>query len=284
LRVTRAKCGPTTSLTEYFANFTPRLIGGDEDGGTTLIHSLPPRDCTEPGCSESFDPDYIETRWPKTLQINPDTGGTQPQLDITRAFTVSDETGVSITYELVGTVSFDAERRHYTSKFLIGDTSFNYDDLARRGSLVPAGPAELICIPDRHAVMWTYNRTSTADTVREPAYFATCIHVNHSRPLGNSTKSYQPMTMLSLSFPLFVLHRQTPHLRTPLLHQTPPEAHICLPPSLWMNHLLQRMRVHHSLNCHLQTIGALVAGKLRPGVTGSFDAQNANLATISLAY
>ncbi|KAJ7825298.1 hypothetical protein B0H14DRAFT_3726915 [Mycena olivaceomarginata] len=45
-----------------------------------------------------------------------------------------------------------------------GDTSFNYDDLARRGSLVPAGPAELICIPDRHAVMWTYNRTSTADT------------------------------------------------------------------------------------------------------------------------
>ena len=107
-----------------------------EEGGTTLVHSLPAPLCTHPGCTDIFQPDFIETRWPKILQVNPDTGA-HPRLTITPAFTVSDRAGNSVTYELVGTVSFDPERKHYTSKIMFDGTTFAYDDLIRRGALVP---------------------------------------------------------------------------------------------------------------------------------------------------
>ncbi|KAJ6579860.1 hypothetical protein B0H10DRAFT_2235559 [Mycena sp. CBHHK59/15] len=47
-----------------------------------------------------------------------------------------------------------------TSKILIGDTTFYYDDLAHRGSLVAQGGADLISTPDSKAVLWLYHRTS----------------------------------------------------------------------------------------------------------------------------
>ncbi|KAJ7680004.1 hypothetical protein B0H14DRAFT_2655499 [Mycena olivaceomarginata] len=98
LQVARAISGTEASLTEYFANCTPRNLEGNETSGTYLVHSQPAPICTAPDCPNHFQPEFIETRWPKLLQINPDTGA-QPRLALARTFTVSDYQGM-VTYEL----------------------------------------------------------------------------------------------------------------------------------------------------------------------------------------
>ncbi|KAJ7866271.1 hypothetical protein B0H14DRAFT_3594646 [Mycena olivaceomarginata] len=93
--------------------------------------------------------------------------GSQPALPMTRAFTVSDGTGNSVGYRLVGTMSFDSDRQHYTAKIMIDDQSFRYDGMYRGGALVPLGSLDMMCVPDSSAVMWVYHRTSSIDaTVR----------------------------------------------------------------------------------------------------------------------
>jgi hypothetical protein len=163
LQVARAISGTEASLTEYFANFTPRNLGGNETGGTYLVHSQPAPICAAPDCPNHFQPEFIETRWPKLLQINPDTGA-QPRLTLARTFTVSDYQGV-VTYELVGTVLFHVAEKHYTSKIVIKDMAFDYDGMGSGGALVPVGPADLICHNDPRAVMWMFHRTSDCDVV-----------------------------------------------------------------------------------------------------------------------
>lgn len=139
LRVARAKFGPTTSLTEYFATAIPRIfMGSNMISGSALVHSLPAPRCEHMDCLAQFQPQDIETRWPRILHINPDTGS-QPALPITRAFTLSDGSGRSVGYRMVGTMSFDSERQHYTAKIMIDDQSFSYDGLCRGGALVPLG-------------------------------------------------------------------------------------------------------------------------------------------------
>jgi hypothetical protein len=166
LRVARAKFGPTTSLTEYFSTAMPRIFTGTNMiGGSALVHSLPARRCTHNECLAQFQSHNIETRWPRILHINPDTGS-QPALPMTRAFTVSDGTGNSVGYRLVGTMSFDSDRQHYTAKIMIDDQSFRYDGMYRGGALVPLGSLDMMCVPDSSAVMWVYHRTSSIDAVR----------------------------------------------------------------------------------------------------------------------
>ncbi|KAJ7130567.1 hypothetical protein C8R44DRAFT_906239 [Mycena epipterygia] len=165
LRITRDACGPAASLADYFIHFTPHISGGNEEGGTTLVHTLPAPFCDDLDCPPDSQPlliETVETLWPKILQINPNCG-TQPRIPIARSFNINDGTGTYITYELVGTISFNAPRKHWTSiEIIIDETMFSYDDLLHNGSLVARGPAGLICIPDPHAVFWTYNRTSEA--------------------------------------------------------------------------------------------------------------------------
>ncbi|KAJ7268152.1 hypothetical protein B0H12DRAFT_1229783 [Mycena haematopus] len=214
LRTTRVKCGPMASLTEYFANFTPRLLGGNESGGTRLVHTMETLTCQESGCSASFEPDSIETRWPKILQINPDTG-TQPPLPITQAFTVNDVSGASVSY----------------------------DDLIRRGALVPLGTADLICIPDRRAVMWTYHRMSTTKTttrtVRSVSLaYAEALTIESAFPppspgptIGNtpepdSSKSTDHPIDLSLA-PFPILGTPPPSIEGAPFPERPPPTHWC---------------------------------------------------------
>ncbi|KAJ7476494.1 hypothetical protein FB451DRAFT_1557372 [Mycena latifolia] len=130
LRTSRRKCGSAASLTDYFANCTPRIVPGNDEGGTTVVHSLPAPICNHPDCagSQLLGVKAIETLWPKILHINPESG-THPRLPVALSFSIDDGAGSRITYELVGTISFDAPRKHWTSKLLIGDTTFNYDDL-----------------------------------------------------------------------------------------------------------------------------------------------------------
>ncbi|KAJ7702772.1 hypothetical protein B0H17DRAFT_1127713 [Mycena rosella] len=160
LRVSRRTGGPETTLTDYFANCTPRILPGNYEGGTTVVHSIPAPLCAHPDCagSQLLEIQAIETLWPKLLQINPDSG-IEPRLPIARSFQIEGSDGL-ITYELIGTTSFDSRRRHWTSMILIGDTTFYYDDLVNGGSLVRQGPAELISTPDPHVVLWVYHRTS----------------------------------------------------------------------------------------------------------------------------
>ncbi|KAJ7831602.1 hypothetical protein B0H14DRAFT_2592550 [Mycena olivaceomarginata] len=165
LRVARAKFGPTTSRTEYFATAIPWIfMGSNMISGSALVHSLPAPRCKHMDCLAQFQPQDIETRWPRILHINPDTGS-QPTLPITRAFTVSDGSGRSVGYRMVGTMSFDSERQHYTAKIMIDNQSFSYDGLCRGGALVPLGSLDMMFLPDPCAVMWLYHRTSTAHTV-----------------------------------------------------------------------------------------------------------------------
>ncbi|KAJ7107524.1 hypothetical protein C8R44DRAFT_744708 [Mycena epipterygia] len=164
LRITRDACGPAASLADYFIHFTPRISGGNKEGGTTLVHTLPAPFCDDLDCPPDSQPlliETVETLWPKILQINPNCC-TQPRIPIARSFNINDGTGTYITYQLVGTISFNAPRKHWTSKIIIDETMFSYDDLLHNGSLVARGPADLICIQDPHAVLWTYNRTSEA--------------------------------------------------------------------------------------------------------------------------
>ncbi|KAJ7347350.1 hypothetical protein DFH08DRAFT_699704, partial [Mycena albidolilacea] len=155
LRVARAKYGSAVTLTEYFSTATPRI---DE----TVVHSFPAPDCEEPDCLGESSPlvfETIETVWPKILHIDPYTGTQDPLLH-TKVFTIDDGQGGLIVYELIGTISHDAEKLHWTSKFLIDDITFSYDDLARGGSLVAQGPGDVIIEPDRTAVLWVYHRST----------------------------------------------------------------------------------------------------------------------------
>ncbi|KAJ7877119.1 hypothetical protein B0H14DRAFT_2567952 [Mycena olivaceomarginata] len=128
----------------------------------TVVHSFPAPDCEEPDCLGESSPlvlETIETVWPKILHIDPYTGTQDPLLH-TKVFTIDDGQGGLIVYELIGTISHDAEKLHWTSKFLIDDITFSYDDLARGGSLVAQGPGDVIIEPDRTAVLWVYHRST----------------------------------------------------------------------------------------------------------------------------
>lgn len=160
-------------MSEYFSSATPRVPGGND--GTTVVHSLPTPSCRDPECPEatSVSIDTITTLWPQILQINPETG-TEVRLPIASSFSINDGSGGSVNYELIGTVSFSAKRKHWTSKIVIGKTAFAYDDLVHGGSLVAQGPADLICAADRRATLWMYNRTSKSAQVRYLEHYIYC--------------------------------------------------------------------------------------------------------------
>ncbi|KAJ6569381.1 hypothetical protein B0H19DRAFT_1066129 [Mycena capillaripes] len=171
---------------KYFTTAIPRISIGNDEGGTTVVHSLPAPHCDEPHCKCPIALDAIDTIWPKILHINPETG-VYGRLPIARSLSIDDGLGKSILYELIGTISFDAKRSHWTSKFLIDDIAFDYDDLAG-GSLAARGPSEFITIPDRTAVLWAYHRTSDVTESRRPfqetvVAYETAYLKDLSRPL-----------------------------------------------------------------------------------------------------
>ncbi|KAJ7873504.1 hypothetical protein B0H14DRAFT_2569723 [Mycena olivaceomarginata] len=86
--------------------------------------------------------------------------GPKTPLIHTKVFTIDDGQGGLIVYELIGTISHDAEKLHWTSKFLIDNITFSYNDLACGGSLVAQGPGDVIIEPDKTAVLWVYHRST----------------------------------------------------------------------------------------------------------------------------
>ncbi|KAJ6572673.1 hypothetical protein B0H10DRAFT_1964338 [Mycena sp. CBHHK59/15] len=133
--------------------------------------------------------DKIITLWLKILHINPESG-TEICLPNSRSFSVSDGSGDSITYELIGTISFLHDKEHFTSKILIGNTTFHYDDLKNRGSLVAAGSVELISSLDPTVVLWVYHRTSKLAQSSKP--FADVVSTYNAAAIADASRERSP--------------------------------------------------------------------------------------------
>ncbi|KAJ7216099.1 hypothetical protein GGX14DRAFT_607331 [Mycena pura] len=200
LRAARRQYSAAASLTDYFASCTPRILPGNDEGGTQVVHSVPAPACQHPDCagSHSLEIETIDTFWPIILHINPDSG-TLARLPIDQSFSIDNGSDGSITYELVGTTSFDFERKHWTSNVLIGDTTFHYDDLHNAGSLRQCGASGLISTPDPRAVLLVYHRTSALD--------------KSSKPFRGVVSAYDEQLAIDASIP-----RRSPSL----IHDTPP--------------------------------------------------------------
>ncbi|KAJ7196707.1 hypothetical protein GGX14DRAFT_574776 [Mycena pura] len=153
LRAARRQYSAAASLTDYFASCTPRILPGNDEGGTQVVHSVPAPACQHPDCagSHSLEIETIDTFWPIILHINPDSG-TLARLPIDQSFSIDNGSDGSITYELVGTTSFDFERKHWTSNVLIGDTTFHYDDLHNAGSCVNSFRGVVSAYDEQHAI------------------------------------------------------------------------------------------------------------------------------------
>ncbi|KAJ7207665.1 hypothetical protein C8J57DRAFT_1258053 [Mycena rebaudengoi] len=146
----RDQFGPEASLGQYFTHAIPRISGGNEIGGTTLVHDLPLPPCTHIDCTgtnSTVTMRTIETTWPQILQVNPNTYSAA-HLPVPRSFTIANGSDAPVTYELVGTISYV----HV----------FAYDDL--RGYLVPSSGIGTTLAPDPTHVLLTYNRSSDQAT------------------------------------------------------------------------------------------------------------------------
>ncbi|KAF8147072.1 hypothetical protein K438DRAFT_1780282 [Mycena galopus ATCC 62051] len=175
--------------------------------------------------------------WPKILHINPDTG-TQTRLPIANSLTIDGGLGNSVVYELVGTISHDAHREHWTSKFLLGNTTFHYDDL-NRGSLVAQGPVDLITAPDMTAVLWAYHRSSKVTETRKSFQETVAAYQKAFEEESNRPKSppidvpESPVPKANTGFALPVV----PHadLDTPILNPAifSPKV-VASPPAQWL--------------------------------------------------
>ncbi|KAK7047011.1 hypothetical protein R3P38DRAFT_3423671 [Favolaschia claudopus] len=169
IRTARAKFGPEATLTDYFSTAIPRKDVGTDHSGTTVVHSMEISPCPHPECTHSSllpIVDSIETEWPKILHLRPETS-TLARFPLDKTFEISDEAGNLVQYQLIGTISFDAGRKHWTSKFLINDVTFSYDDTWNNGTLRSRGQGDLITIPDNTEVLWVFHRSSVhAKTMR----------------------------------------------------------------------------------------------------------------------
>ncbi|KAJ7179791.1 hypothetical protein C8R46DRAFT_887044 [Mycena filopes] len=162
LRVARAKYGPDLSLGEYLASATPRFNGGPDQGNSTVLHSLPVSVCFDDACiglGTKVIPKTFKITWPKILHLDPDSG-TEVRLPIPKSLRIPDGSNDFVDYELVGTISHNARASHWTSKFLLGNDTFAYDDLKHLGCLVDQGPSNSITNPDNAAAIWAYHRSS----------------------------------------------------------------------------------------------------------------------------
>ncbi|KAK7051728.1 hypothetical protein R3P38DRAFT_3255060 [Favolaschia claudopus] len=169
IRTARAKFGPEATLTDYFSTAIPRKDVGTDHSGTTVVHSMEISPCPHPECTHSSllpIVDSIETEWPKILHLRPETS-TLARFPLDKTFEINDEAGNHVQYQLIGTISFDAGRKHWTSKFLINDVTFSYDDTWNNGTLRSRGQGDLITIPDNTEVLWVFHRSSAhAKTMR----------------------------------------------------------------------------------------------------------------------
>ncbi|KAK7012998.1 hypothetical protein R3P38DRAFT_3581609 [Favolaschia claudopus] len=189
IRTARAKSGPNATLTDYFSTATPRKDIGTDHNGTTVVHSMEISPCTHLECTHSsLVPiiDTIETEWPRIFHLRPETS-TFARFPLAKTFEISDGAGNLVQYQLIGTISFDAGRKHWTSKFLINDVTFSYDDTWNGGNLRWRGQGDAITLPDNSEVLWVFHRSSAcAKTVKSfvetvSAYNA-AVNIENKRP------------------------------------------------------------------------------------------------------
>jgi hypothetical protein len=100
---TRAICGQDATFNDFLEHIIPRRRIGNDAGGTTLLHTIPPLPCSHPGCHRKSHIDCIETSWPHIFNVTPETvsGSTdvfnRTALPLPCNFSIQD-----VRYKLVG--------------------------------------------------------------------------------------------------------------------------------------------------------------------------------------
>ncbi len=93
------------TTTGYFKHYIPRSRGGNHAGGTTPIHFHPDEECTSSLCMAPASISHIVTEWPQIFTINADVHRVDPEkLKFENTFSIPDEDGSPVTYDLVGRV------------------------------------------------------------------------------------------------------------------------------------------------------------------------------------
>lgn len=172
LRITRAVHGSHITMTDYFQHLIPRRRIGNDANGTTVLHTLPSSTCLHSNCKVQADLMAIETSWPQILQIIPESRAasedmlkTQKWIQLDRKFTIPDQKGNGVEYQLVGRVCFHSNQ-HFTSDIMLENRLFLYNDMFNKGKLVDIGDSTLFDTQDDRCVLLTYHRTSSLGKVR----------------------------------------------------------------------------------------------------------------------
>lgn len=164
---TRAICGPDATFNNFLEHIIPRRHIGNEAGGTTLLHTIPPSPCSHPGCLRESHIDRIETLWPRIFNVTPETVSSstgvfnRTALPLPRNFHIQD-----VQYELVGRVHHDPKRQHFTCDRPILSHLYCSDDMLFGGNFIRVGSADLLQDVDFTVNLLVYHRV-TDSQVRE---------------------------------------------------------------------------------------------------------------------
>lgn len=159
--VIRAICRPNATFEDYLKHIIPcRLIGNDA-GGTTLLHILPPSPCSHSGCNRNSRLNRIKTAWPLILNITPETLGGSADVFNLKALPLPHYFHIeNVQYELVGRMHYDSKRQHYTCDRPILSDLYRSDGMLFNGNYIRIGSADLLQGIDFTVHMLLYHRLS----------------------------------------------------------------------------------------------------------------------------
>lgn len=157
---TRSISGPDATIQDYFEHMVPRrLIGPDQ--GTTLLHTLADVKCGHSNCQKMSSIREIETIWPRTLNVTPETAGcsissfNRKPLPLLYHFSVQ-----GVDYEFVGRAHYSDSRQHFTCDREFEGRLFMSDDMVDNGDYKDIGPVDLIEEVDFSVQLIVYHRLS----------------------------------------------------------------------------------------------------------------------------
>jgi hypothetical protein len=120
---THVICEANVTLQGHLEHLTPRCSIGNDESGTTLLHTILDLPCSHPGCKNHSSLSHIQTSWPNILCILPETIGSSKDslngepLTIPLFFSIQKD----VKYELVGRICYECSKEHFTCDCIISD-------------------------------------------------------------------------------------------------------------------------------------------------------------------
>ncbi|KAJ3552568.1 hypothetical protein NM688_g4086 [Phlebia brevispora] len=152
------------------------------------LFDLPDRSCGHDSCDKVARVFTVQTAWPAILHIVPETCGEtadafeeRTRLDFsphptrlplrfhiqTKSNHAPDQLAEGelrsspvVEYEMVGRLLFDADKLHFTAEVIIGDSTYEYNDMERNGVMMRTGPAVSIEELSHKVSLVVYRRVS----------------------------------------------------------------------------------------------------------------------------